>query len=89
MEQARIHELEKVAAQIRIELLRELASLGNGHLGGSLDICDLLAVLYWQEMNIDPTNPQKVDRDFFVLSKGHAGPAPVSYTHLDVYKRQA
>ena len=50
-----------------------------GHPGGSLDIAELLSYLYFVEMNIDPKDPKKADRDRLV---------PVSYTHLDVYKRQ-
>ena len=49
--------------------------LGFGHLGGSLSIADLLAVLYSGEMKVDPANPNWEDRDFLVCSKGHAGPA--------------
>lgn len=75
METTNTIELRKTACRIRIELLKELAALGSGHLGGSLDLCDLLAVLYWQKMDIDSKDPCKEDRDYFVLSKGHAGPA--------------
>lgn len=70
-----IKSLEKFAAQIRLETLKEIKTLGFGHIGGSLSIVDLLAVLYGEVMNYDPKNPQWEDRDFFVSSKGHAGPA--------------
>ena len=67
--------LEGFAAQIRLETLREFKELGFGHIGGSLSIVDLLAVLYGKVLKYDPKNPQWEDRDFFVSSKGHAGPA--------------
>lgn len=63
------------AKQIRRYTLRCLHSQGSGHVGGSLSIADLLAVLYTYHMHVDPTNPGAEDRDKLVLSKGHAGPA--------------
>lgn len=63
------------AAKIRRWSLEEVYSAQSGHIGGSLSIAELLAVLYWQELAIDPENPQKPDRDRFVLSKGHCSPA--------------
>lgn len=68
-------EIKAFAKQIRIETLKAFRHLGFGHIGGCMSVADLLAVLYGQEMRIDPQNPQKLDRDRFVLSKGHAGPA--------------
>ncbi|MGI6153326.1 MAG: transketolase [Christensenellaceae bacterium] len=68
-------ELSDFATEIRVETLKALGKLGFGHLGGALSITDLLAVLYGKEMTIDPKDPKKADRDQFVLSKGHAGPA--------------
>lgn len=62
------------ATQIRIETLKALGHLGFGHLGGALSIADLLAVLYGDEMKIDPAKPSWEDRDTLVCSKGHAGP---------------
>ncbi len=67
-------ELEKFAKKIRIETLKSLTHLGFGHYGGSLSIVEVLAVLYGDVMNIDPKNPMWNERDYFVLSKGHAGP---------------
>ena len=66
---------EKFATQIRRETLRCMNSQGSGHVGGSLSIADLLAVLYTSHMKVDPANPKMPDRDQLVLSKGHAGPA--------------
>ena len=61
--------------EIRRNTLRCLHSQGSGHVGGSLSIVDVLAVLYSKHMDVDPKNPKKDDRDKLVLSKGHAGPA--------------
>lgn len=68
-------ELELFAAEIRITLLEELKARGFGHIGGSLSVCDLLAVLYGKVMNYKTDDPKWPDRDKLVCSKGHAGPA--------------
>lgn len=75
MNSAEILELKRFAAKIRIATLEEIKSRGFGHLGGSLSICDLLAVLYGKVMRYDPWNPKWPERDKLVSSKGHAGPA--------------
>lgn len=63
------------AAEIRKLTIMAMAAAGYGHIGGSMSICDALAVLYTDILNIDPTDCTKRDRDWFVLSKGHCGPA--------------
>ncbi|MBR3640607.1 MAG: transketolase, partial [Oscillibacter sp.] len=63
-----------LAAEIRLETLKIIHSLGSGHVGGSMDLADLMAVLYGEVMRFDPKNPRWPDRDWMVLSKGHAGP---------------
>ena len=63
-----------LAAQIRLETLKVIHSRGFGHVGGSMDLADLMAVLYGEVMKFDPKNPRWEDRDWMVLSKGHAGP---------------
>ena len=63
------------AAEIRKLTITAMAAAGYGHIGGSMSICDALAVLYTDILNIDPSDPNKRDRDWFVLSKGHCGPA--------------
>jgi transketolase len=63
------------AKQIRRLILKSINSFGSGHVGGSLSIADILAVLYQNHMRVDPEQPKKEDRDRFVLSKAHAGPA--------------
>lgn len=75
MNQKEIAGLKALAARIRVAALTAIHSLGSGHVGGSLSICDLLAVLYGREMRIDPENPAWPERDKLVTSKGHAGPA--------------
>lgn len=67
--------LKRFSADIRIAMIREMESIGSGHIGGSASIADVLAVLYGGAMNIDPSRPDWEDRDRFVLSKGHCGPA--------------
>lgn len=66
--------LEQFAANIRIELLKMLKHATYGHIGGSLSMVDLLAVLYQNHLRVDVTAPQDPNRDYVVLSKGHAGP---------------
>jgi transketolase len=68
-------ELSKLATQIRIEVVKAIASKGGGHIGGSLSIADLLAVLYGGVMRYDCARPDWDGRDYLVCSKGHAGPA--------------
>lgn len=66
---------KQFAARIRLETVKSIGARGFGHVGGSLSIVDLLAVLYQQCMNVDPKNPNWDKRDKLVMSKGHAGPA--------------
>lgn len=70
-----IESMRRFSADIRIWTLRTLASAGFGHIGGSASLADVLAVLYGGVMNVDPEDPKKEDRDWFVLSKGHCAPA--------------
>ena len=67
-------DIKVLAAEIRLETLKVIHSRGFGHVGGSLDLADLMAVLYGEVMKFDPKNPRWEDRDWLVLSKGHAGP---------------
>lgn len=67
-------EYKDFAREIRIETLKALRGLGFGHVGGAMSATDLFATLYGGEMKIDPKNPAWADRDYFVMSKGHAGP---------------
>lgn len=67
--------IKRFASAIRIETLKELKALGFGHIGGSFSIVEVLAVLYGSVMKYDTKRPDWQDRDFLIVSKGHAGPA--------------
>ena len=75
MVQTKLNFLKNTAAKIRLGALEGVHAAASGHPGGSLSIADLLAYLYFEEMNVDPKNPKWEDRDRFVLSKGHTAPA--------------
>ena len=68
-------DLERCAAKMRMDIIEGVHAAASGHPGGSLSAADAIAVLFFDEMNIDPGEPDKPDRDRFVLSKGHAAPA--------------
>lgn len=70
-----IEELKKIAKNIRKGIIEAVYNGQSGHPGGSLSIADIMTVLYFYEMNIDPNMPKKEDRDRLVLSKGHCAPA--------------
>ena len=67
--------LAEKARQIRVDAVKSIHAAKSGHPGGALSIADILAYLYFEEMNVDPKDPKKADRDRLVLSKGHACPA--------------
>jgi len=67
-------ELEKMAVKVREGIVTAVHGAKAGHPGGSLSAADVFTYLYFEEMNIDPKNPKKPDRDRFVLSKGHTAP---------------
>ena len=73
-------ELRNKAKELRIDVIRSIFSANSGHPGGSLSAAEMMSVLFFKQMNIDPKDPKKKDRDRFVLSKGHA--APVLYAAL-------
>ena len=66
--------LQKMAVEVRKGIVSSVHSAKAGHPGGSLSAADIFTYLYFEEMNIDPKNPKKEDRDRFVLSKGHTAP---------------
>lgn len=68
-------DLKSIANEIRKGVIKGVHSAKSGHPGGSLSSADIFTYLYFEEMNIDPENPDKADRDRFVLSKGHVAPA--------------
>ncbi len=68
-------ELKRVANEVRKGIVTGVHAAKAGHPGGSLSIADILTYLYFEDMNVDPAEPKKADRDRLVLSKGHAAPA--------------
>lgn len=74
MDKTRKNELCEIARKIRVGIIDAVYSAKSGHPGGSLSIADVLTYLYFEEMNIDPADPKKPDRDRLVLSKGHCAP---------------
>ena len=74
MEKSKALELSRIANQVRFGIIEGVYNAACGHPGGSLSIADILTYLYFEEMNVDPQNPAKADRDRFVLSKGHTAP---------------
>jgi transketolase len=75
MDKQKVRELSKQATIIRKHIIDEVFSAASGHPGGSLSCADIMTVLYFNEMRVDPSNPKWEDRDRFVLSKGHCSPA--------------
>ena len=80
-----IQELTDLAKEARRITMRMIASLGKGHVGGAMDIVDVLTVLYYEEMNLDPGKPQMRGRDRLVISKGHGGPGLYSILAMKGY----
>lgn len=75
MQPSEKRELQIFSKRIQMKAIETIASIGVGHVGGALSIADVLAVLYGKQMKIDPQNPRWENRDWLVVSKGHAGPA--------------
>lgn len=75
MDKTKQLELKRIANNLRISIIEEVYNAKCGHPGGSLSIADIMTYLYFVEMNVDPADPNKADRDRFVLSKGHTAPA--------------
>ena len=75
MKITKVEGLANIANDIRIGIIEQVYNANSGHPGGSLSCADILAVLYFNQMNIDPENPNAKGRDRFVLSKGHCAPA--------------
>lgn len=84
-----VAEVTQLARDIRVATLKSLTDLGFGHYGGSMSVVETLAVLYGDVMRIDPGDPDWKGRDYFVLSKGHAGPALYSTLAIKGYFPQA
>lgn len=67
--------LVEISKELRQDIIQMINKAGSGHPGGSLSVIDILTYLYFEKMKVDAKNPKVVDRDRFVLSKGHAAPA--------------
>ena len=78
MDKELLKELKTKATEIRKLTIEEIGTLGSGHIGGAMSVADVLALLYFHRMRVDPANPRWEDRDQLVVSKGHAGPAVYS-----------
>ena len=78
-------ELQKVANEVRKGVITSVHAAKAGHPGGSLSAADIFTYLYFEEMNVDPKDPKKADRDRFVLSKGHTAPGLYSALALKGY----
>ncbi len=75
MDKQKLQFLKDKASQLRADALETIGYFGSGHVGGVMSVIDALTVIYYDKANVDPQNPQMVDRDRIVMSKGHAGPA--------------
>ena len=75
MEQSKVHTLAVTAARARVLAMDMVHTAASGHIGGSLSAIDMLTVLYFHTLRVDPKNPRDPGRDRFVLSKGHCTPA--------------
>lgn len=85
MKKEQAAQLKWIGAKARRSALEMVYRATSGHLGGSFSICELLSVLYFDRMKIDPKNPKDPDRDRFVLSKGHCTPALYSILAMRGY----
>ena len=84
-EKCNVEALKAFSAEIRKETVRAIGCAGFGHIGGSVSIADVLAVLYGGMMKIDPSDPKWEERDWLVLSKGHCGPGLYAVLGLKGY----
>ncbi|MDR1429071.1 MAG: transketolase [Spirochaetaceae bacterium] len=75
MDKEKLDFLKAKALEIRKLTIEEIGTLGVGHIGGAMSIVEVLALLYFHRMRVDPKQPRMADRDQLVVSKGHAGPA--------------
>jgi len=85
MDKTTLDALKAKAREIRKLTIEEIGGIGSGHIGGAMSIADLLALLYFHKMKVDPANPRWEGRDYLVVSKGHAGPAVYSALALRGY----
>lgn len=89
MDDAKAHELQKLANQLRVEVLDTLYHAQSGHPGGSLSAAEIMTVLYMDQMRVRPDEPRWQARDRFILSKGHAAPMLyVILAHLGYFPKE-
>ena len=69
-----VEELSRIANRLRLDVVETVHLAGDGHPGPCMSIADIMAVLFFEEMKLDPKNPHWPERDRFILSKGHACP---------------
>ncbi|MFP3042820.1 transketolase [Treponema primitia] len=74
MDKEKLAYVKAQAKEIRKLTIEEIGTFGSGHIGGAMSIADVLALLYFHRMKVDPAQPRLKDRDQLVVSKGHAGP---------------
>ncbi len=75
MDKKMLIEIKKKAARIRMHIVNSTYCCNSGHPGGAMSMADVISVLFFHEMKVDPANPKMADRDRFVMSKGHSAPA--------------
>jgi len=75
-----VDELSRIANRLRLDVVEAVHDSGDGHPGPCMSIADIMAVLFFEEMKLDPSNPRWPERDRFILSKGHA--CPILYAAL-------
>ncbi len=85
----KVQMLQEKANEIRKLTIQEIGELGVGHIGGCLSLCEVLSALYFDVMNIDVNDPKMENRDRFVLSKGHGGPAVYAALALKGFLQQS
>jgi transketolase len=74
LNEERLNYLQDLGKKFRLDIIELLHNIQTGHPGGSLSVCEILTVLYFEIANVEPSNPQMVERDRIILSKGHAAP---------------
>ena len=72
MQKEEVKRLEQIATELRIQVVKMFEAAGSGHAGGSMSVAEIVSVLYFNQMRINPNDPNDPDRDRFVLSKGHS-----------------
>lgn len=89
LSESEIQGLKNKAKNLRIDIIKMITKANSGHTGGSLSVIDLLTLLFFKEMKVNPAQPQDKERDRFVLSKGHAAQlCTLSWLIKDISRRK-